>query len=74
MLFIFSTPGLNKFLWQLFLHWCLIRGVLLANFDLLTLSLCMSDKTNVLYFIQVKKVKTKTFCCTGLEMYLNNHN
>jgi hypothetical protein len=35
MLFIFSTPVLNRHLWQLktvvFLHWCLIRAVVLCK-------------------------------------------
>jgi hypothetical protein len=38
MLFIFSTPVLIRHLWQLktvvFLHWCLICGVLLIVFGL----------------------------------------
>jgi hypothetical protein len=35
MLFIFSTPVLNRHLWQLktvdFLHWCLMLAILLAK-------------------------------------------
>ncbi len=59
MLFIFSTPVLIRHLWQLktviFLHWCLIRAVLLEPLEGRT------EKVNKIMF-RIKKQKWFKTC------------